>query len=75
MRLMVTVFELSNPWPTPDDAITTAASVAKQAYDIYGDRLDSLWMYGSLVRGTISRIPTWTCSWLRRPSRSIHATS
>ncbi len=48
---MVTIFELSNPWPTPDDAIETARFVAKQAFKIYGDRLDSLWMYGSRARG------------------------
>lgn len=51
MRNIVTVFELSNPWPTRDDAITTARFVAKQAYGVYGDRLDSVWMYGSRARG------------------------
>ena len=48
---MVYVFELSNPWPTLEDAKATARFVAKQAFSVYGDRLDSVWMYGSRARG------------------------
>lgn len=48
---MATVFELGNPWPTLEDAMATARFVAEQAYDLYGDRLDSVWMYGSRARG------------------------
>ena len=38
-------------WPTLDDALLTARSVAEEARSVYGDLLESVWMYGSRARG------------------------
>ena len=38
-------------WPAFADALLTARSVAEEARNIYGDLLDSVWMYGSRARG------------------------
>lgn len=43
--------EMENPWPTFEDAMATASAVAGHAFDLYGDLLDSVWMYGSRARG------------------------
>lgn len=45
------VTELEDPWPTREEALATARSVAERAREIYGDILVSVWMYGSRARG------------------------
>ena len=45
------VTELEDPWPTREEAMATARSVAERAREIYGDILVSVWMYGSRARG------------------------
>ena len=42
---------VDDPWPTLDDALATVTLIAEQARTIYGDRLHSVWLYGSRVRG------------------------
>ena len=46
-----TIPELEDPWPTFEDATATASYVAEQAFQVYGDLLHSVWMYGSRARG------------------------
>ena len=46
-----TRFEIRDPWPTLEEAMPTARWVAEQARAIYGDVLDSVWLYGSRARG------------------------
>ena len=48
-ELKVTVLE--DPWPTREEALATARSVAERAREIYGDILESVWLYGSRARG------------------------
>ena len=46
-----TVPEIEDPWPTFEDAMATASHVAEQAFQVYGELLHSVWMYGSRARG------------------------
>ena len=46
-----TVPEIEDPWPTFEDAMATASYVAEQAFQVYGELLHSVWMYGSRARG------------------------
>lgn len=41
---------VKDPWPTLDDALEAARLIAEQAQAMYGDLLDSVWLYGSLAR-------------------------
>lgn len=45
------LMEGTDPWPSPEDALSAAAAVAGIAKDVYGDRLVEVWMYGSRARG------------------------
>ncbi|MCY3540058.1 MAG: nucleotidyltransferase domain-containing protein [bacterium] len=47
---MTTVYELGNPWPTLEDAVSTALLVVEEARACYEDELDSVWLYGSRAR-------------------------
>lgn len=40
-----------DPWPTRDDAVETVRFIAERARGVYGDLLDSVWLYGSRARG------------------------
>ena len=40
-----------DPWPTLDDALEAARFIAEQAWHVYGDLLESIWLYGSRARG------------------------
>lgn len=42
---------IEDPWPTLDEALVDARFVAERAQEIYGDALDSVWLYGSRARG------------------------
>lgn len=46
-----TRFGVTDPWPTLEDAMPEARWVAGAARAIYGDILDSVWLYGSRARG------------------------
>lgn len=45
------VTELKDPWSTREEAMATARLVAERAREIYGDVLESVWLYGSRARG------------------------
>ena len=42
---------IDDPWPTLDDALEAARFIAEQAQNLYGDLLESVWLYGSRARG------------------------
>lgn len=42
---------IEDPWPTLDEALIDARFVAERAQEIYGDVLESVWLYGSRARG------------------------
>ena len=42
---------IEDPWPTLDEALVDARFVAERAQEIYGEALDSVWLYGSRARG------------------------
>lgn len=41
---------IEDPWPTLDEALVDARFVAERAREVFGDVLDSVWLYGSRAR-------------------------
>lgn len=41
----------TDPWPSAEDALSAACSVAGVAREVYGEQLKEVWMFGSRARG------------------------
>ena len=42
---------VEDPWPTVEDALEVARFIAREARQVYGVLLESVWLYGSRARG------------------------